>query len=107
MSEQDRGASQVRDRHSVCRSDPSPDRITTTEHRHGVAGPDYGEVTLEFGAVDVHPGRTQPVEDSLVGMPVIVVGADRDQPDPGTGCSQELHLLVGAAVVRNLEHICF
>ena len=56
------------------------------------AAADDGEVALPVGAVHPHAGAGQPVEQPAGGVPVGVVGADRDQRDPGTAGGQELRI---------------
>jgi hypothetical protein len=70
-----------------------------------VGGTGDGEVALAVGAVQLHAGPREDAHRRGRGMPVGVVGTDRDQSDPRPGCREEARIGVGAAVVRHLEHV--
>jgi len=65
----------------------------------------HGEVPLAVGAVDAHPVAVEQPQRVGGGVAVVVGGAHRDQRDPRAGGGQEVRVHVGAAVVRDLEHV--
>ncbi len=64
-----------------------------------------GDVTVLIGAVHAHAGRRQSVNQHPVGMPVVVARTDRDHRNPGMRRGQEGGLLIGAAMVRDLQNV--
>ena len=64
-----------------------------------------GQVALAIGAMHLHAVPHQVGQGAAGRVAVRVVGAHRDQRDPRAGCRQEPRIGVGAAVVRDLEHV--
>ncbi|GGK41062.1 hypothetical protein GCM10010124_37420 [Pilimelia terevasa] len=93
-----------------CRA-PAPGAPTGTRGRaaHGrrqPPGPDGdGDVTVHVGAQDPHARAPELADDGRVGVPVPVAAARRDQRDRGADRVEEAGLLVGAAVVGDLQDL--
>ncbi|MGY1770776.1 hypothetical protein [Blastococcus sp. SYSU D00813] len=68
-------------------------------------GPGHRDVPGAVGAVDPHALAGQPAQEPARGVAVGVVGADRHDGHLRTAGRQEGGVVVGAAVVRHLQHV--